>query len=277
MNILDIITIIVIIVIIIALALVNVSAILDQKLSNISVSVPPITIPESNITIKVQKTCGSDDYNVFVEKVDSKSVSISPITNNKNEEHFGSVSGSQPISLTSIITDTKNIIDKIKIPTATGPIQKNTDEIKTIENKVNDIKVNNDTKPVIPNTVKQVEYPDSDDMIEYGDYQCYRKPTQTQQIIHPLDVKKEIKTYYEHHMQKDASINDEEWDPNKYYKRYQHHVNTYLEDPKTRGYNVTYYDQYGGLSNIGRIKLDKPDGRPKPVGYLFENSPSFIR
>jgi hypothetical protein len=272
MNILDIITIIIIIVIIGALAFVNMSATLDQKLSNISVSIPPITIPESNITIKVQKTCGSDDYNVFVEKVDSKSVSISPITNNKNNEHFGSVSGSQPISLTSIITDTKNLIDKIKIPTVNEPIQPNAKE-----EKVHDVKINHDTKPVVPNTVKHVEYPDSDDMIEYGDYQCYRKPTQTQQSIHPLDAKKEVKIYYEHHMQKDASINDDDWDPNKYYKQYQHYVNTYMEDPKTRGYNVTEYDQYGGLSNIGRIKLDKPDGRPKPVGYLFENTPSFIR
>jgi hypothetical protein len=71
-------------------------------------------------------------------------------------------------------------------------------------------------------------------------------------------------------------INNPEWDPNTWYKNYQTIVKTYLEDPKTRGYNISTYNNYGNIYDIGNIDLKK-NTEPKGIDYIFKDSIIYNR
>jgi hypothetical protein len=66
----------------------------------------------------------------------------------------------------------------------------------------------------------------------------------------------------------DKDINELNFDPYIHYRQHQEYVKTYLEDPKTRGYNMD--DMYADAMDIGVDKKEELISYPKPSGYTFE-------
>lgn len=66
----------------------------------------------------------------------------------------------------------------------------------------------------------------------------------------------------------DQEINELNFDPYIHYRQHQEYVKTYLEDPKTRGYNMD--DMYADALDLGVEKKEEPISYPKPSGYTFE-------
>jgi hypothetical protein len=63
-------------------------------------------------------------------------------------------------------------------------------------------------------------------------------------------------------------VNENNFDPYMHYRQHQEYVKTYLEDPKTRGYNVG--DMYAKATDIGVDKREDLFNYPKPKGYTFD-------
>jgi hypothetical protein len=492
MNIIDIITIIGIIIIISIIIIINLNITLDQKLSNISVSIPPISLPEQNITVKVQKSCNSDNYDVYIDKNEQKNISITPnIINNNNpddKEHF-SIGGMvnnvihygnnrshnimanilpkkiiaihpiAPTKPTNVIT-TKPVIASVQGPAVAAPVApvapavapplpplaaapplpplapaplpplpplapaplpplavaplpplavaplpplapaplpplaaaplpplaaaplpplaaaaplplplapvvplsvpaaasasvapplvpaaapnivsnsiiapiqqspitispniisnllpSNFNISSLIPTAITQKKlipdINNNNKTIMNNIEKNVKFPDSDDVVAYGGYTCY-KQTKTDADLNVFNTnsksyntnnisynenksindarmlvlgnmmknKGQKQNYNINAVQeinKDNSINDNDFDPNEFYVKHQEYVNTYLEDPKIRGSNVNDYDDFGLISSIGKIPLTKNVVSARPQGYVFQSSSAYNR
>ena len=89
MSTFDIIIITIILLIIVVLFTINISSVIDNKLSNVEINLPPINIPDPQITVKIQKTYGSENYDVYIDKpnstINQNTVSLSPID---TKEHF---------------------------------------------------------------------------------------------------------------------------------------------------------------------------------------------
>jgi hypothetical protein len=66
----------------------------------------------------------------------------------------------------------------------------------------------------------------------------------------------------------DQEINELNFDPYIHYRQHQEYVKTYLEDPKTRGYNMD--DMYADAMDMGVEKKEEPISYPQPSGYTFE-------
>ena len=161
------------------------------------------------------------------------------------------------------------------------------------------------------NTEKNVKFPDSDDVVAYGGYTCY-KQTKTDADLNVFNTnsksyntnnisynenksindarmlvlgnmmknKGQKQNYNINAVQeinKDNSINDDDFDPNEFYVKHQEYVNTYLEDPKIRGSNVNDYDDFGLISSIGKIPLTKNVVSARPQGYVFQSSSAYNR
>ncbi|ATZ80699.1 hypothetical protein BMW23_0653 [Bodo saltans virus] len=73
MNYQDIIIITIIAILIAIAIIINVRKMLNDKLSHVEIKVPEIEIPQSNIVVKVQRECGSDNFDVHIEKEQIKS------------------------------------------------------------------------------------------------------------------------------------------------------------------------------------------------------------
>lgn len=69
-----------------------------------------------------------------------------------------------------------------------------------------------------------------------------------------------------------TNINDKDVDIGKFYSSHLHFVRTYLEDPMLRGANLLSMNNFGRLSDIGRIPMKNSEGLAKPIGFVFENS-----
>src|SRR5689334_21741502 len=104
----DILIILIIAIIIAVIVAINVKKTLNDKLSNIEVKIPQIEIPQPNIIVKVQKKCDSEEFDVHIDKEDTKTkkqiVGLSPIshmkeinTNAESEiEKFETIKGETP-------------------------------------------------------------------------------------------------------------------------------------------------------------------------------------
>jgi hypothetical protein len=345
MEVIDILTILIICIIVVAIITINFDTTLDKKFSNISVNIPPITVPDPNITIKIQKSCDSEEYTIITEKGGSSTMSISPIVS-KSEETIGSsesipktenfsvadvsnaasnMTSQVGSSASSAIQNTRAILNdaNVLINQASNVVQPYTQKLdKTVEvaaqplvKTIADIskppKQNNyDTTPkptvdattaLIPTTVKSVKFPDADNVVPYGDY--IPKPKQEELLVdkngfQSLSTNKcnaslrdkridavgyMMKNRYGVNSNNNGcnylhdDIDELNFDPNTYYKKFQTYVERHLEDPKMRGYNVGAFDSYGGLRNIGRINLTSDIKYPKPVGYVFENTPTYTK
>jgi len=245
MDFIDILTIIIVAIIIIVIIVINMHNALDSKLSDISVTIPPISIPDPNITIKIQKSCNSDDYTILRDKpVERTTMAISPIVSN-NTEHFDmSINGivskiSQPIPIVKHESEKPYVITK------------NNEHYRYKQNEPSQLTTIPDLKP---KTTPQYEKCKNPPMTRYGEV-----PSAPATIEHNND------------------LNDDDWDPTIYYKNNIQHIKTTFEDPLTRGANVATYDNLGTLDDIGRIRLNNDDKYIKPIGYVFKESSAYER
>lgn len=294
MNSFDIFVLIVAVIIIVAIVLINMNSILDKRLSNVAINIPPINIPKPQITVKVQKSCGSDEYDVFIDNDNNGSaeqtVSLSPV------EHF--VTKEQIINKLDVAKSAvANVVDALPdkgkqilpIKVNTKPETKIDSEVKSINNFKDD-----------ENTSKtHIKFPDDDQVVEYGDYMCVHKNVQnaTKKLAEQqkscgnqslIDKKNDA---YRHMIQNSAdkndhifpdceikeknNINGSEIEPLEHYRKYQHFVKAYLEDPIMRSHNIDQYQEVSPLFNSGKIPLTDGFKNPKPMGYIFESSPTY--
>ena len=97
---------VVIAIIIAIIVVINIRKILNDKLSNIEVKIPQIEIPQPNIIVKVQRKCDSEEFDVHIDKKDTKtkkqivglsSISHKQVINSQSEsesiENFETVKG----------------------------------------------------------------------------------------------------------------------------------------------------------------------------------------
>jgi hypothetical protein len=363
MKLLDIVVLMLISIIVIAIITLNFNTSLDNKISNMSVNIPPINIPETDITVKIQKECNNNDYDVFIEKKNNSTLNIVPELNkntyvNTNIEPFGQVNNNnnnnnnkehpffnniskifnkpfmpfqlqtkKPEQLSNIQTQQKSMKSQIQHFTTeeNKPLnitQTQTQQENIIENTFNNnTNIDNNNNITDPNTNLNNKY-------DYN-YPSYEELKKYQNNIIDeyddiYDPKKNINenNYAEKHNINELSkcnssiankkiealgkglenkymtlqnndndnnncnyneniinnINDEEWDPNEFYKKHQIIEKSYLEDYKTRGYNIFDFDDYGTIYNIGKIDLKyKETNDPKGYGYMFKNSSSYNR
>jgi hypothetical protein len=86
----DIMVISMITIIITIIFVINIKKILNDKLSNIEVKIPQIEIPQPNIIIKVQRKCDSEEFDVHIDKDNTKIkkqvVGLSPISHKQTAE-----------------------------------------------------------------------------------------------------------------------------------------------------------------------------------------------
>lgn len=170
----------------------------------------------------------------------------------------------------------ESISESISLPIlsedATNTLPLNPIKNKYIYNKPYDI------NPKSLNISNSVQYPNSDDIIKYDMIKCDKKSSLSSWSPYKNVVysDKDIVNVSECGP-KGALINDKEWNPDEFYKKYQEYVKTYFEDPMTRGYNVGDFSNYAGLYNIGKISLKKTVEYAKPDGYIFNGSASYLR
>jgi len=143
-----------------------------------------------------------------------------------------------------------------------------------------------------------VQYPDEADMVEYGNYRCYRKdiidaPKKKVERCGNKSLDKQRMDAYKYMTKNSKGINDykhptcnlpdyvnilnDEYEDDimEIYRNNQHFLRSYLEDPVVRGYNVNDYDSSSALDGIGKIPLGRDFENPKPNGYVFNTSPAF--
>ena len=231
----DIIIIIIAIIIIVALISINVSSLLDNKLSNISVNIPPITIPNPQIIVKVQKTCGSDSFDVYVEKQNGTSQNTT-------------------VSLTS--TSNQELVNV--------PNENFTSLAKTYEG-------------ALPTTSKNVQYPNEDDLLQ-GQPQVCKNESLNQQRVDAYQYLSQNAQNVTNFPVCNNNVNDKPVDIADDFRKRQVFVRTAFEDPVVRGYNLDQFDDNTAIAGIGNIPLtNKTQFDPKPMGYIFENSPAYLR
>jgi hypothetical protein len=130
---------------------------------------------------------------------------------------------------------------------------------------------------IIPNknktentTVDHVKTPDEGNVVDYNNYICMKK-----QEYNKLKESDKIKLQNEQTIQSiiknDNNYHDEdEYDTLEYFIKHRQFIPSSFEDGVTRGGNIGEYDGYGGLDDIGKIKLGKNNYKyPKPNNYLF--------
>lgn len=306
MNTFDICIIITAVVIIAIILIININNILEKKMSNVAVNIPPITIPNPQVIVKIQKTCNSENYDVFIDSDNkgqpSQVVSLSPI------EHFETPSNMQDSEKSFV----EKIEDKIEYDKKQeDDIKKNAREnYKKIRDE--DVKINKESvedqqkklelvqsKDVSLTSEKHVKFPDYKQEIEYGDYKCTKKSS-------PVNVSSEsnknktcenksiVNRQYDNaqYMLKNSkdmenitfpicsniernNINDVDIDPQEHYRKYQTFVRAYLEDPVLGASNIDKYQEVSPIFKSGKIPLDDNFKYPKPSGYIFESSPTF--
>lgn len=260
MNKFDIIILIIVVIILSVIIGININSVINNKLENISVTIPPIKLPEPNIIVKIQKDCDRNDYDVYIEKSsDDKLEHFSEANKNKEEKHV------DPYT------------------------------IKNTEEKL--INISEKNISLAPITKKSTQFPDADNIIKYGDYTCYKKTEQPKQEEIKTEEKtkeklplnesillNEYETYkylFKNNTKLlkddfDEQINELNYDPAEYFKKHQQFVKSYLDDPIMKGGNIGEYNDVADIYDIGKIKLTKITEYPQPDGYIFNDSRELI-
>lgn len=264
MNTLDIIILIFLACVVIYAISFNVNNNINDKLSNVAINIPPITIPPAQITVKVQKANGlNDSYDVFIERqkdeLKGQVVALSPIEGFSETSLNVSQSESE---LHKVKEQSDKVDDKVK------------NQVNQVNNQVND-QVNNQYDKskqikVEPETNKQ---PMCNKSILNNRINAYGQLIQNSRGINEYKYPMCSSNCYDNILSDDGS---EDYVV-KEYKKYQQYVKTYLEDPIIRGANVNDYDNLSNIENIGRIDLSNGEIQPRPAGYVFQTSPAYNR
>lgn len=252
MNTLDIIILIFLACVIIYAVSFNITNTLNDKLSKIAINIPPISIPQPQITVKVQKgNALNDSYDVFIEKnkseQESQIVSLSPI------EGFSETGNASSEELEKTETESKALMNK-----ALQDFQQNQQHTsQQIQPKQ---QVSKPSQPICNKSIV------TNKINAYG--QMYWNSRELNNQTFPMcsnccdNILSDDRT-------EDCVVND--------YKKYQQFVKTYLEDPVIRGANVNDYDNLSDISNVGKIDLLNGETQPKPIGFVFNTSPAYNR
>lgn len=244
MNTLDIIILIFLACVIIYAISFNVNNTINNKLSNVAINIPPITIPPAQITVKVQKANGlNDSYDVFVERqkdeLKGQVVALSPIEGFSETGSYSAQSES-------------NVLQKIK---------EQSDKLQQVQNIISTQEAEIEKKPMCNKSVL------NNKINAYG--QLIQNSRGINEYTYPMCSS----NCYDNILSDDGS---EDYVV-KEYKKYQQYVKTYLEDPIIRGANVNDYDNLSNIENIGRIDLSNGEIQPRPAGYIFQTSPAYNR
>lgn len=245
----DIIIMIIIILIIMIIFTVNISSILDNKLSNVEINIPPINIPDPQIIVKIQKKCESDDYDIYIEKPTNKTqgttISLSPISNN---EHFNLTNAGETKMQETYQETIQDVNQEGKLKQITQVEKQNNFEEEQISQKIHNKNVKTCNKSLIEQRQNAYQY-----LLESNSDA----------------IKLPICGSDEYH---DIINGDNDEDPSEYHRQYTYYIKSYLEGPDMRGYNVGQYNDNATLDQIGNIDLTNKYKNPKPFGYIFDSS-----
>jgi hypothetical protein len=255
----------------------NIVSVVDKKLGNIAINVPPITIPKPTVIVKIDQ---GGKYDIYVENDTDKKNKLVLSTDNQNE-HF-----ENSLNISSDGSEGKEHFGSIR-DYATAVTSGAVKQEPPIEN----VKVN--VMPVKGNG--NLTNPDPADVVDYGNYVCYKKGDSneaftTGQKITPIPVQNgEIpvnvnnvgsvcgnKSLVDLHSHGNNQLpvfdvqglhNNDNPDPADYYKRNAPMV-AHLEDQYLRGYNIYKSGEYARINEIGIIKLDDAGIYPTPSNYI---------
>lgn len=224
----------------------NIVSVVDNKISNVSVNVPPIQLP--GIVVKIQRESG--DYSVYagtLERDEKPDMNIREGFDNIKNDRI-SIPESDTVKLT------KQTI--IETPTFVGDRN---------------------------NTERSIEYPDHDDIILYNNYICYKKGDEPKNSSNPSNHKSEPKQSVNMDMEIKNNHGEiagcpylhndntqEPIDPNVFFSSRMKILKTVMDDPRMRGYNNDSFRRYGDILDIGKISLDNDNKYPVGVNYAFD-------
>jgi hypothetical protein len=269
----------------------NIVSVIDNKLGTVEVNVP-----KPNLIVNIKKNTG--DIETFVENPGCKMIP------RKNKvENFGQCSiKPQPtpklkhkLVLKKLDTFEDDLnSDKVEnftkenddVPDDENNIE-NMEDIGAPEaehinekegNKMDSIKIKNKTD----RSIKKLENPDEEDIVDYGNYICYRKPVipigkkiKKVEKIETMEQNDNNNNCVDRIMEKKRTgdklykpyntcgqISD---DPADFYKRFKPYV-SHMTDPFMDSYNVGEYVDKSGIYSLGNINLEREKGTPKPYG-----------
>jgi len=119
-----------------------------------------------------------------------------------------------------------------------------------------------------------VSYPDNTS--NYNDFICMKKEEfdkinipASYKIYDPNEIKNHNKRIVKLILENDNYDQDDEYDSLEYFLKNRQFIPTSFEDGATKGYNIGEYNDYGGLNDIGKIKLGKTLYKnPKPSNFI---------
>jgi hypothetical protein len=228
----------------------NIVSVVDRKLGNVEINVPPINVPKPTLIVNVNKANG--EIESFVEDKACKMVKQENNNNNTQVEHFAGTIKQEGKSEQK--SELKEKIEKIRIKTQT----------------------NEGSKADILN-------PDQIDVVQYDDYVCYRKGYVPPEEI-KADKKEKLKcdnnslnekfSYGSKYTQNMSTCQQKSWediDPADFYKTMYRPRPAVMEDEILKGYNINRYDTSTEINNIGMIDLKSNRQYPKGNSYIESN------
>jgi len=276
LGIIDILTIVIVFILIIAIVIINLTNLINKKLTSISVNIPPIEIPDPNITVKIQRKCGyteiennNDEYKIFVEKNGTTNYTISP----KIEDTLQSIEKFAPID-----SEQKTIQELTNVPSGsflnpTGELCNSVqEEVKNRNNVLQNV-LNEQYNISIPEQEKTTITPEIKNILNNRKInKKFLNDAYKYMIQNDLYTKDQYVQSTKKIQQDGKKMDEYDFDPNEWYKQFQVKVPTYLEDTKTRGYNLEQYDNIGDIYSVGKINLtNNLYKNPKPNGFIFNN------
>lgn len=222
----------------------NIVSVVDKKLSNVQIKIPPF--PKPNIILNVKKT-GLDSLDISVSDV------TTDIQNEDSKEHF---------------------YGAIKNDVSGSNSNEAAENYKNYPAYLPSLAVKQDNN---------VTNPDERDVVDYGEYVCYKKDyikkpivvdesDKLKQTCQNESINKRYRTGDEQ-MKPFSTCHQKSWfdvDPANYYKKY-HAYPLNINDPKMKGYNDSNYVSSAGIYEVGKIRLDDHVKWPKPNNYSFKS------
>ena len=207
--------------------------IINNKLNNISINLPPF--PQPIITLNFDKnntvSCVSSDFSIKNTLIE-KNTPIENFTSLNNPSINNPSINIPSINIPSInipsINNYSNNNSSINNPSINNYYNNNSSNNNSSNNNFSKIEPN---KPInIPNICK------NDFVYKNNSYKFINGNTDIDYNNIIID-------------------NEQNIDLNDYYKNNISLIKSYLEDPKMRGYNIFASENYSNLNNIGRIDL----------------------
>lgn len=240
----------------------NIVALIDKKIGNVSINIPPIKIP--NIIVNMDKDM-KGDY----------SVSLQSPQNTSKQEHFDSNLSIEPYQIDN--TDKINYTSQV-VPSKKSEIILPVDtkeNIKQIENKINEQIIQGDMND--PDDFDKIMYDGSkftdSNVLTIDDIPDKNKKRKIVCLNESLNNrfvtgKEQLKPYSIGCNQKTT----DEINPADYYKKvYNNHIMP-MDDKMTAGYNYSEYSSMMKPFEIGKRLWSKPDNIkliPQGNGYFF--------